>query len=137
MKRMRSLLVAICLLVLAWASTSCSRNTQPGGGENAPVTSGGGPISWPAPLPPGAKSMTFHGEGNGTTEEFTLEGDGALRIDAKKGPFKLRVRRADGRFLKDVADLPDGGQALMAIPKAGRYSLVIEARGRWGVTVVY
>lgn len=132
---MKPLVVTAGLLLLAGATASCSRHNPIG--ENAPIKSGGKPIPWPAPLPPGTQSLTFRGDGNGTTEEFTLEGDAAIRITADKGPFKLQVRRADGKVLKDLADLPDGGDALLAIPKRGQYSLVVEARGRWGVTVVY
>jgi hypothetical protein len=135
--RAKPLLVAAFLLPLIGTAPSCSRNAPPQGGADTPIPSGGGPVSWPTPLPTGTQSFTFRGDGNGTTEEFTLEGDAALRIVADKGPFKLRVRRADGKFLKDEADLPNGGQALMAIAKKGRYAIVVEGRGKWGVTVVH
>lgn len=94
-------------------------------------------IPWPAPLPPGYSALSFHGAGNQTTQEFVLSGDAALRIAAEKGPFTLHVRRPDGSALSDVASLPDGGLALMAIPEGGAYTLAIQTPARWGVTVVF
>ncbi len=102
-----------------------------------PISGTNTPIPWPLPLPPEMQTLTFRGEGNNTTEEFTLQADAALRIIVENGPFTLRVRKADGTFLSDVARVADKGLALMAIPERGRYSLVIDSSSRWGVTVVY
>src|SRR5256886_9998736 len=53
-------------------------------------------------------TLTFRGAQTQTTRAFVLAADAALRITAEAGPFQLRVRRADGTFLSDVANLPDG-----------------------------
>jgi hypothetical protein len=81
--------------------------------------------------------LTFRGSGNATTATFSLDDDAALRIVADGGPLKLKVKRADGTFLGDAAEIPDGGHVLMGIPEGGVYSFVIESSARWGVTVVY
>jgi hypothetical protein len=82
-------------------------------------------------------SFTFRGKGNGRTAQFTLKSDAALRIIAEGGPFKLTVIKADGTPLPTGATQPDGGLGLMAIPDPGTYEMIIEASGRWGVTVVF
>jgi hypothetical protein len=95
-------------------------------------------IAWPIPVPSGCSALTFRGAGVQTTEEFLLPGNAVLRIAAEKtGPFLLRVRRPDGSTLADVADLPNGGLAIMAIPEGGTYTIEVRAPARWGVTVVY
>jgi hypothetical protein len=93
-------------------------------------------MPWPTPLPPGCSALSFYGAGGQATQAFVLAGDAALRIGAEKGPFVLHVRRPDGSAL-EVADLPEGGLALMAIPEGGTYTLEIQAPARWAVTVVF
>jgi hypothetical protein len=80
-------------------------------------------IAWPIPVPSGCSALTFRGAGVQTTEEFLLPGNA--------------VRRPDGSTLADVADLPNGGLAIMAIPEGGTYTIEVRAPARWGVTVVY
>jgi hypothetical protein len=97
-------------------------------------------VPWPLPPTPGTQLSTFWGSGKATTGTFVLRADAALRIAVNGGPFKLRIRRSDGTFLRDVAAL-DGEElclGLLAIPVGGSYSLVIEAPAdvQWGVTVV-
>ncbi|HEV3022820.1 MAG TPA: hypothetical protein VGX76_10135, partial [Pirellulales bacterium] len=62
-------------------------------------------------------------------------------IVVRDGPIVVRVRRNDGSFLADVGfvDGKTARLALLAIPRSGTYSLVVEAeaRGDWGLTVVY
>lgn len=106
-------------------------------GHPAPMYGAEHAIPWPIPLPAGCSTLSFRGAGNQTTREFVLPRDGALRIAAENGPFTLHVRRPDGTALRDVANLPDGGLALMAISKGGTYTLAIRAPARWGVTIVF
>ena len=93
-------------------------------------------VPWPYRLSPGGQTLTFRGYGNAATGEFALNQDAALRMVWEAGPFRLRVRRADGAFLPQVAEDSDGGFGLMGINHEGTYSLVIETPARWGVTVV-
>jgi hypothetical protein len=88
-------------------------------------------------LPDGARALTFRGNGNATTGEFTLEEDAVLRIAAYVGPIRLGVQRGDGTFLIDRTPIMQDVAALVPIPEGGTYRLVVEATGRWGVTVVY
>jgi len=87
------------------------------------------------PIAASVQALTFWGTGNGHTEEFVLPADAALRIVVKGGPIVLRVRRMNGRYVADHAQL--GGQTvclgLMAIPTSGTYVLCRRRRmGRNG-----
>lgn len=135
-------------------ATLLASNTQPQGeignrasttvaiaeGTPQPLAGARNAVPWPSPPPQDAEVFTYWGRGSGKTSGFTLQGDAALRIVAKSGPFRLRIRRRDGTFLVDSAEM--AGRAihlgLMAISAGGTYSLVIQApdRVRWGVTVV-
>jgi hypothetical protein len=113
----------------------------PAEGVLQPVAGADNAVPWPMPCPPGAHLLTFWGTGSAHSGEFALPSDGALRIVARGGPIEVRVRRKDGSFLADRASL-DGERArlgLLAIPRSGTYSLVVEAEAGldWGVTVVY
>jgi hypothetical protein len=106
-----------------------------------PVAGAANGVPWPMPCPSGAHLLTFWGTGSAHSQEFTVSSDGALRILARDGPMEVRVRRKDGSFLADCASL-DGQKVrlgLMAIPRSGTYSLVVEAKAGldWGVTVLY
>jgi hypothetical protein len=94
-------------------------------------------VPWPYPPPAGAQALTFRGSGNATTGTFSLDGDAALRIVTEGSPITLKIKRADGTFLAEAVELPDGGHGLMAIPEGGVYSFVIESSARWGVTALW
>jgi hypothetical protein len=62
-----------------------------------PLTDAESSAPWPAPLAPGTVGLTFRGTGSRRSGKFTLAGDGALRVLADGGPFRVRVEPADGR----------------------------------------
>jgi hypothetical protein len=110
-------------------------------GAHQPVAGADNAVPWIAPCPPDAHLLTFWGTGSAHSGEFFLPSDAAIRIVVRDGPIVVRVRRNDGSFLADVGfvDGKTARLALLAIPRSGTYSLVVEAeaRGDWGLTVVY
>lgn len=98
-------------------------------------------VPWPMPSPLGAQMLTFWGTGSARSEAFTLQSDAALRVVTRKGSIEVSVQREDQTFLSDRVCL-DGNQVclgMMAIPRSGTYSLVVESQTGmdWGVTVLY
>jgi len=60
-----------------------------------------------------------------------------LLIVTDSGPLTLRLERDDGMLRDDFLPIPEGGGgAMAALPAGGTYSLLIDAPGRWGVTIV-
>jgi hypothetical protein len=94
-------------------------------------------VPWPTPPLPGTSMLTFWGNGDQTSESFTLPCDASVRIAVETGPFALRVLNPDGTDATTLAPIPDGGLALGAIPHGGTYTLEVKAPARWGVTVVF
>jgi hypothetical protein len=99
------------------------------GAENA--------VPWPFPPPDGARTLTFRGIGNATTGNFKLEEDAVLRVAAYLGPIRLGVQREDGTFVVQMTPTMEQVAGMIPIPEGGTYRLVVEAPGKWGVTVVY
>lgn len=93
-------------------------------------------VPWPTPPIPGTSMLTFWGQGDATTQEFTIPGDASVRIAVEKGPMALRVLRPDGTDGAEVGPIPDAGLALAQIPAGGTYTLEVRTAGSWGVTVV-
>jgi hypothetical protein len=94
-------------------------------------------VPWPTPQLPGSTMLTFWGDGDQTSETFTLPGDASIRMVIERGPFVLRVLNPDGTDGATLAPVPDGGMALGAIPQGGTYTLEVKAPGKWGITVVF
>ena len=94
-------------------------------------------VPWPTPTIPGTAMVSFWGSGDRTTREFTLPGDASVRIAVETGPLTLRVLRPDGTEGAAAATMPGAGLGLAPIAAGGTYVLEVQAKGAWGVTVVF
>lgn len=98
-------------------------------------------VPWPIPGQSSAHAATLWGSGNGASREFFTPTDCFLRCVAGQGRVVVRVRCKDGRMLADAASV-DGRTTvrfgLLAIPRSGTYSIVVQAYDGvdWGVTAV-
>jgi hypothetical protein len=113
----------------------------PGEGGPAFVPGINHSVPWPIPEQSCPNAATLWGCGSGASREFFTPTDCALRCVAGQGRVIVRVRRKDGGMLDSAASV-DGRTSLrfglLAIPRSGTYSIVVQAADRvdWGVTVV-